>query len=135
MSKNASVVIIDESACIGCTKCIAVCPVDAIIGANKQTHTVLSEYCIGCNLCIPPCPVNCISIIEVEEMDASARCQRAQIAKSNHLARKERIAKQEEEKRIKDSIFVSKNMKDLIAESLIRSKNKKKSYPWIIEHE
>ncbi|MGR8949991.1 MAG: RnfABCDGE type electron transport complex subunit B [Gammaproteobacteria bacterium] len=51
---------IDETACIGCTKCLPVCPVDAIIGAQKQLHIVLSDLCTGCGLCIPPCPVDCI---------------------------------------------------------------------------
>lgn len=56
------VAIINEQDCIGCTKCIQICPVDAIIGAPKQQHTVLETYCTGCELCLPPlCPVeNCI---------------------------------------------------------------------------
>ena len=52
------VAIIDDELCIGCTKCIQICPVDAIIGAAKQKHTLLEEYCTGCELCLPPlCPV------------------------------------------------------------------------------
>jgi len=58
-----SVVIIREAECIGCTKCIQACPVDAIIGASKRMHTVLADWCTGCNLCIPPCPVDCIDIV------------------------------------------------------------------------
>lgn len=58
-----SVVIIRETECIGCTKCIQACPVDAIIGASKRMHTVLAEWCTGCNLCILPCPVDCIDIV------------------------------------------------------------------------
>ena len=58
-----SVVIIREAECIGCTKCIQACPVDAIIGASKRMHTVIAEWCTGCNLCIPPCPVDCIDIV------------------------------------------------------------------------
>lgn len=54
--------IIDESACIGCTKCIPACPVDAIIGTGKHMHSVASELCTGCELCVAPCPVDCISI-------------------------------------------------------------------------
>ena len=51
---------IDEPACIGCTLCIAACPVDAIIGAAKLMHTVLRDSCTGCELCLPVCPVDCI---------------------------------------------------------------------------
>ncbi|MGQ0657313.1 MAG: electron transport complex subunit RsxB [Chromatiales bacterium] len=57
------VVIIDESLCIGCVKCIQACPVDAIIGAPKQMHTVIAAACTGCELCIPPCPVDCIATV------------------------------------------------------------------------
>ena len=59
------VVRIREAECIGCTKCIQACPVDAIIGASKLMHTVLAEHCTGCKLCIPPCPVDCIDIVPV----------------------------------------------------------------------
>ena len=51
-----------ESECIGCTLCITACPVDAIVGARNQIHTVLNEICTGCELCIPPCPVDCIDL-------------------------------------------------------------------------
>ncbi len=63
--KPDSVVIIREAECIGCTKCIQACPVDAIVGASKLMHTVISALCTGCNLCIPPCPVDCIDIVEI----------------------------------------------------------------------
>ncbi len=54
--------VIDEGQCIGCTKCIQACPVDAIIGAAKQMHTVITQFCTGCELCLPPCPVDCIEM-------------------------------------------------------------------------
>jgi Na+-translocating ferredoxin:NAD+ oxidoreductase subunit B len=59
-----SVAFIDESLCIGCTLCIQACPVDAIVGAAKQMHTVVGELCTGCDLCVAPCPVDCIAMIE-----------------------------------------------------------------------
>ena len=57
-----TVVVIREDECIGCTKCITACPVDAIIGAAKFMHTVVEDLCTGCDLCIAPCPVDCIDI-------------------------------------------------------------------------
>ncbi len=62
------VAIIHEDACIGCTKCIQACPVDAIVGAAKLMHTVITAECTGCELCIPPCPVDCIDMV-VEKID------------------------------------------------------------------
>lgn len=62
-TKPPQVALIDEPLCIGCTLCIAACPVDAIVGASKLMHTVISEQCTGCELCLPPCPVDCISLV------------------------------------------------------------------------
>ena len=56
---------IHEDLCIGCTKCIQACPVDAIVGAAKVMHTVLKQECTGCDLCVAPCPTDCIEMIEV----------------------------------------------------------------------
>ena len=61
-----TVVMIDEQVCIGCTLCIQACPVDAILGAAKQMHTVITSECTGCDLCIPPCPVECIHVVPVK---------------------------------------------------------------------
>jgi Na+-translocating ferredoxin:NAD+ oxidoreductase subunit B len=55
-----TVAFIDEERCIGCTKCLPPCPVDAIVGAARVMHTVIAELCTGCELCIAPCPVDCI---------------------------------------------------------------------------
>ncbi|TCM69858.1 electron transport complex protein RnfB [Acinetobacter calcoaceticus] len=56
--------VIREDECIGCTKCISACPVDAIIGSAKVMHSILTDLCTGCELCIPPCPVDCIDLVE-----------------------------------------------------------------------
>ena len=63
--KVPSTAIIDEQQCIGCTLCIQACPVDAIVGAAKQMHTVIASECTGCELCLPPCPVECIHMAPI----------------------------------------------------------------------
>lgn len=65
--KPEQVAIIIEPDCIGCTLCIAACPVDAIVGASRLMHTVISDHCTGCELCLPPCPVDCIELIPVQQ--------------------------------------------------------------------
>ena len=60
------VAFIREAECIGCTKCVQACPVDAILGAAKQMHTVIEDECTGCDLCLPPCPVECIVMRPLE---------------------------------------------------------------------
>ncbi|MBA4502340.1 electron transport complex subunit RsxB [Marinobacterium marinum] len=64
--KPKMIAFIREDECIGCTKCIQACPVDAILGAAKQMHTVITDECTGCDLCVEPCPVDCIDMIPVE---------------------------------------------------------------------
>jgi len=61
------VAYIREDECIGCTKCIQACPVDAILGAAKQMHTVITSECTGCDLCVEPCPVDCIDMLPLEQ--------------------------------------------------------------------
>lgn len=84
-----------EEACVGCTKCIAVCPVDAIVGASSLMHTVLTDECIGCRLCIEPCPMDCIELIEhPEPINAERKAARAQQAKKRYQHRRERLNRQ-----------------------------------------
>lgn len=70
--KPKEVALIDEHACIGCTLCIQVCPVDAIVGAARQIHTVISGECTGCSLCLEPCPVDCIQMVLPKERSSTA---------------------------------------------------------------
>src|SRR5213076_1493756 len=75
------VAVIDEAVCIGCTKCIQACPVDAIVGASKLMHTVIASWCTGCELCIPPCPVDCIALVAVPALPE------ADLSRQRHDAR------------------------------------------------
>ena len=86
------VAVIDEAACIGCTKCIAACPVDAIVGASKLMHTVIASWCTGCELCIPPCPVDCIALAPIEALP------QADLSRARHEAREARLARTERER-------------------------------------
>lgn len=91
------VAIIDEARCIGCTLCIKACPVDAILGAHKQMHTVLTGECTGCELCVAPCPVDCIDMQPLENQDwdytqpTSHARRAADIARVRYQARLQRL--------------------------------------------
>ena len=76
-----AVAVINEATCIGCTLCLPVCPVDAIVGARQLMHTVIAAECTGCGLCLPPCPVDCISIVAT----GAPRDHKAQRAMSGRL--------------------------------------------------
>lgn len=73
VEQEIRVAVIREAECIGCTKCIQACPVDAIVGANKLMHTVLLDDCTGCDLCIPPCPVDCIDMVLLAQLGLPER--------------------------------------------------------------
>jgi len=104
---------IDEAVCIGCTACIRACPVDAIMGASKQMHTVLADECTGCGLCVAPCPVDCIYMrptaaaplpqarVLSKDSHAAERFQAAQHAQAryeNQTARKQRTEAERKQK-------------------------------------
>ncbi len=72
LPKPKSIAFIDEQICIGCTFCIQACPVDAIVGAAKKMHAVISTECTGCELCIAPCPVDCISMLPLRKQIVDA---------------------------------------------------------------
>ena len=73
------VAFIHEDMCIGCTKCIQACPVDAIVGGTKSMHTVIKDECTGCDLCVAPCPTDCIEMIPVKETPDNWKWQLSQI--------------------------------------------------------
>ncbi|SDB84257.1 RnfABCDGE type electron transport complex subunit B [Acinetobacter boissieri] len=86
--------VIREDECIGCTKCISACPVDAILGSGKQMHSVLTDLCTGCELCIAPCPVDCIDLVA----DTNTLNLEQQLYEQNDLRRRYYAHIQREEK-------------------------------------
>jgi len=88
------VAFIDEARCIGCTKCLPPCPVDAIVGAPRRMHTVVAEFCTGCELCVAPCPVDCIVMIPLLESPLpSLTLPDASASRARFRAHNERITR------------------------------------------
>ena len=117
---------IREMECIGCTKCIQACPVDAILGSAKQLHTVINQDCTGCGLCVSPCPVDCIDMIVIDKPQYDPNR-----ARKNYNARKLRLAK----KQIETSTTVENNInaelmakKAYIQAAVARAKQKNSQY-------
>ena len=94
-----TVAVIDEARCIGCTKCLPPCPVDAIAGAPRRMHTVIAELCTGCELCVAPCPVDCISMIPVlKSVVPTLTLPEAIDSRVRYAAHNERIARRAAER-------------------------------------
>jgi electron transport complex protein RnfB len=88
---------INEVECIGCTLCIAACPVDAIVGSGKLMHTIIQDECTGCELCLPPCPVDCITLLPCAPFEGPTPWpdlapEKADRARSRVARRKERLS-------------------------------------------
>ena len=100
LERPRPVAFIDESLCIGCTLCIQACPVDAILGAAKQMHTILPSLCTGCDLCVAPCPVDCIAMVpvtgELTGWDAWSQHD-ADAARDRHDFRSTRLQRERDE--------------------------------------
>ena len=87
--------IIREDDCIGCTKCIPACPVDAIVGTGKHMHTIFTDLCTGCELCIAPCPVDCIDLVPIErELSAAERIQEQNELRQRYHTHLRRVTEQ-----------------------------------------
>ena len=123
VSKPREIAIIEEDKCIGCTLCILACPVDAILGASKSMHTVISEECTGCELCIEPCPVDCIKMeTPGSEDDESIKAKRSAIARSRYEFKQQRILREKND--AKANLTTNAEKKQAIAEAMARLKMK-----------
>lgn len=114
------VAFIDEALCIGCTLCIQACPVDAILGAAKQMHTILPSLCTGCDLCVAPCPVDCIAMVPVtgERTGWDAWTQHdADAARSRHDFHEARLRREREENDARLAAKAVKKMQEVTAEA------------------
>ncbi|RZI41381.1 electron transport complex subunit RsxB [Herbaspirillum sp. HC18] len=121
------VAVIDESLCIGCTLCIQACPVDAIVGAAKQMHTVVSELCTGCDLCVAPCPVDCIAMADVTPgrtgWDAWSQ-ELADAARERHNLHVARLRREKEENDARLAAKAAAKLKAAEAESTLSDEEK-----------
>lgn len=92
-TRPPSIAVIREEECIGCTKCIQACPVDAIIGSGKLMHSVINHECTGCGLCVEPCPVDCIEMIELDTPNYEK-----DLARNRYNSKQVRLLREEHEK-------------------------------------
>lgn len=122
LERPRPVAVIDEALCIGCTLCIQACPVDAIVGAAKQMHTVLPDQCTGCDLCVAPCPVDCITMVNVTGLrtgwDAWSQAQ-ADAARTRHNFRTERLQREKAENDARLAAKANAKLKSVEAEVTI----------------
>lgn len=133
--RERPVAVIEEAYCIGCTLCIQACPVDAIIGAPKQMHTVITALCTGCDLCVAPCPVDCISMLPVTSgqtgWNAWSADQASQARQQFHL-RQQRLLreKQENDERLSAKAaakLIALEAEPALSQEEIASKERKKA--------
>lgn len=123
--RPAGTIVIDEKACIGCTKCIQACPVDAIIGSAKTLHQVIPWECTGCGLCIEPCPVDCIEWVPTETIQYDKGKARLRYEASQ--MRKEQLERERQQLYLEKS-RLNTQKKDYIQKALSRVQNKKNHY-------
>ena len=121
--KTKTIAVIRENECIGCTKCITACPVDAIIGSAKQMHTVLIDECTGCELCVSPCPVDCIDLIPAT--NKQLEIPTPALARERFLQRNKRLQEQQKEAAAIKFQKTNSQRKNYIQAALERAKEKK----------
>lgn len=118
--KPALTAYIRESECIGCTKCIQACPVDAIVGAAKQLHSILTQECTGCGLCLAPCPVDCIDMLTLSRPNYEP-----QLARQRFDAKKQRLTLKQTKTSLTKNISPTNEQTIYIQAAIRRAKEKK----------
>jgi electron transport complex protein RnfB len=126
--KKFSIAEIKHEDCIGCTICIKVCPVDAIIGAKHKIHFIINDQCNGCELCISECPVNCMEmIVNPAEESWTWPSERSYQSKNFYKNKTIRLYKQKKEKILaRERLASTAKIKSYIKEALLREENKRK---------
>ncbi|CAM2745195.1 RnfABCDGE type electron transport complex subunit B [Legionella worsleiensis] len=119
-TRQPSVAVIREAECIGCTKCIKACPVDAIIGSGKLMHAVITHECTGCGLCVEPCPVDCIEMVTLEQAQYNK-----DRARQRYHAREARLLREEHEKQ---QLYREKSQLAQQSQDLLDDKKAKQNY-------
>ncbi|WP_426285004.1 RnfABCDGE type electron transport complex subunit B [Luteibacter sp. E-22] len=131
VEKQRTLARVVEADCIGCTKCIQVCPVDAIVGSSKLMHTVIADLCTGCELCVPACPVDCITLDPMPLAQADDRVH-ADAARLRFQRRERRLDREREarERRLAASKadVAAATVRNPVLEALARAKAKKKDH-------
>jgi electron transport complex protein RnfB len=124
VEKPRTLARIVEAECIGCTKCIQVCPVDAIVGAAKLMHTVIGEDCTGCELCVPACPVDCI-VLEPMPLAQAADVRHKDIARMHFNRREARLAREHERHARELAARKASTPGNAVADALARARARK----------
>ncbi|PMB54591.1 Electron transport complex protein RnfB [Coxiella-like endosymbiont] len=120
-AKMPVIACIREEECIGCTKCIQVCPTDAIIGAAKLMHTIITDACSGCERCLPVCPIDCIDIKTLPPITVEEQKQHAHKWRSRYKKRQKRLARDkiEEEHKYQKTKLANRSKETLAARQMV----------------
>ncbi|MFN3233974.1 MAG: RnfABCDGE type electron transport complex subunit B [Gammaproteobacteria bacterium] len=121
--KPPMLAVIREDECIGCTKCIQACPVDAILGSGKLMHTVISDECTGCELCVEPCPVDCIDMIEIPPPTE----RKSDYWRARYEFRNKRLENEKAKEKTKAQPISQKNVKLAAIAAAVERARKKRS--------
>lgn len=132
-AKPPTIAVIREEECIGCTKCIQVCPTDAIVGAPKLMHTIITDACTGCEKCLPPCPMDCIEIKTLTPVSDKEQKQKAHKWRLRYEKKQKRLLQNKIEQQCNDKeVSLRKQSletrKKAIQAAVARVKIKRKNY-------